>query len=95
MQFNEKNILIRHLTSFIEIDNYSDYKNVPQDNYNRNMILSSKLKNYVIYAADSSRALGTVKYVAEMNNLKIKLDDRINERNLDVKQLVNYQKSKQ
>ena len=59
------------------------------------MILSSKLKNYVIYAADSSRALGTVKYVAEMNNLKIKLDDRINERNLDVKQLVNYQKNKQ
>ncbi len=28
MQFNEKNILIRHLTSFIEIDNYSDYKNM-------------------------------------------------------------------
>ena len=90
--------LIRHSAPFIEIDNYSDYKNVPWDDYNRNMILSSlgeenakKLCNIedfknieAIYSADSFRAIGTAKYVAEMNNLKIKLDDRINERNLGV-----------
>ena len=91
--------LIRHSAPFVEIDNYSDYKNVPWDDYNRNMILSSlgeekakelcsieDLKDLdAIYAADSFRAIGTAKYVAEINNLKIRLDDRINERNLGVK----------
>ena len=91
--------LIRHSAPFIEIDNYSDYKNVPWNDYNRNMILSSvgeenakKLCNIedlrgldVVYSADSFRAIGTAKYIAEMNNLKIRLDDRINERNLGVK----------
>ncbi len=90
--------LIRHSAPFIEIDNYKDYKNVPWNDYNRNMILSSegeenakKLCNVEglkhldeIYSADSYRAIGTAKYVAEMNNLKIKLDNRINERDLGV-----------
>lgn len=90
--------LIRHSAPFIEIENYEDYKNVPWNDYNRNMILSSKgeekakrlceldeLKDLdSIYSADSFRAIGTAKYVAEMNNLKIKIDTRINERNLGV-----------
>ncbi len=90
--------LIRHSAPFIEIDNYSDYKNVPWSDYNRNMILSSegeenakKLRDLqdlrsldAIYSADSFRALGTAKYVAEINNLKIRLDKRINERDLGV-----------
>ena len=90
--------LIRHSAPFVEIENYDDYKNVPWNDYNRNMILSSEgeenakklceledFKNIdSVYAADSYRAIGTAKYVAEMNNLKIKLDDRINERNLGV-----------
>lgn len=91
--------LIRHSAPFVEIDNYADYKNVPWKEYNRNMILSpagekkakelcnlKELKNLdEIYSADSYRAIGTAKYVAEMNNLKIKLDKRINERELGVK----------
>lgn len=36
----------------------------------------------VIYSSDSYRAIGTSKYLAEKNNLKIKLDNRINERKL-------------
>ena len=90
--------LIRHSAPFIEIDNYEDYENVPWSDYNRNMILSSEgeekakklckideLKDLdAVYSADSFRAIGTAKYVAEMNNLKIKLDNRINERNLGV-----------
>ena len=90
--------LIRHSAPFIEIDNYSDYKNVPWDEFNRNMILSNKgeenakrlcdlqsLRNLdLIYSADSYRAIGTAKYVAEINNLKIKLDKRINERILGI-----------
>lgn len=88
--------LIRHSAPFIEIDNYVDYKNILWSDYNRNMILSSvgeenakKLCNIkdlnnidCIYASDSFRAIGTAKYLAEKNNLKIKLDKRINERNL-------------
>ena len=91
--------LIRHSAPFVEIENYEDYKNVPWNDYNLNMILSSigeekakklceldELKNLdAIYSADSFRAIGTAKYVAEMNNLKIRLDSRINERNLGVK----------
>ena len=90
--------LIRHSAPFVEIENYDDYKNVPWSDYNRNMILSSEgeekakklckideLKDLdAVYSADSFRAIGTAKYVAEMNNLKIKLDSRINERNLGV-----------
>lgn len=93
--------LIRHSAPFIEIDNYSDYKNTSWADYNRNMILSSKgednarklcdLKEFKnldeIYAADSYRDIGTAKYVAEMNDLKIKLDNRINERNLGVNKI--------
>ena len=90
--------LIRHSAPFVEIENYDDYKNVPWNDYNRNMILSSegeenakKLCNIdelkhldALYSADSFRAIGTAKYVAEINKLKVKLDNRINERNLGV-----------
>ena len=90
--------LIRHSAPFVEIENYDDYKNVPWTDYNRNMILSregeenakklceiEELKHLdSVYSADSFRAIGTAKYVADMNNLKIKLDSRINERNLGV-----------
>lgn len=91
--------LIRHSAPFIEIDNYNDYKNVNWDDYNRNMILSSEGENNAkklceldelknideIYSSDSFRAIGTAKYIAEINNIKIKLDNRINERNLGIK----------
>ena len=90
--------LIRHSAPFVEIDNYEDFKSVSWNEYNRNMILSSegeeKAKKLcdieefkdidAIYSADSFRAIGTAKYVAEMNDLKIRLDKRINERNLGV-----------
>ena len=90
--------LIRHSAPFVEIENYDDYKNVPWNDYNRNMILSSEGEENAkklceieefkyldsVYSADSFRAIGTAKYVAEINNLKIKLDSRINERNLGV-----------
>ncbi len=91
--------LIRHSAPFIEIENYDDYENVLWDDYNRNMILSSEGEENAkklckldelshldaVYAADSFRAIGTAKYVAELNNLKIRLDKRINERDLGVK----------
>lgn len=91
--------LIRHSSPFVEIENYNDYKNVPWDEYNKNMILSSegeekakKLCNIKelkdadeIYSSNSFRAIATAKYIAEKNNKKIKLDDRINERKLGVK----------
>ena len=90
--------LIRHSAPFVEIENYDDYKNVSWNDYNRNMILSSegeenakKLCNIdelkhldALYSADSFRAIGTAKYVAEINKLKVKLDNRINERNLGI-----------
>ena len=93
--------LIRHSAPFIDIDNYQDYLNVPFSEYNKNMILSVKgeenakklcnveeLKDIKeIYASNSSRAISTAKYIAEMNNIKIKLDDRINERKFGVKYL--------
>jgi broad specificity phosphatase PhoE len=93
--------LIRHSAPFIEIDNYFDYKKVSWSEYNKNMILSTKgesnakklcnieeLKNIdFIYASNSFRAIGTAKYIAEQNNLKIKLDDKINERELGVEQI--------
>ena len=91
--------LIRHSAPFVEIENYDDYKNVPWNDYNRIMILSSegeenakKLCNIdelkhldALYSADSFRAIGTAKYLAELNNLKIRLDKRINERDHVVK----------
>lgn len=91
--------LIRHSAPFVEIQNYDDYENVLWDDYNRNMILSGEgedkakklckldeLNNLdAVYSADSFRAIGTAKYVAELNNLKIRLDKRINERDLGVK----------
>lgn len=90
--------LIRHSAPFIDIDNYSDYNNSPWKDCNRNMILSvegeknaeklcyvDELKDIdEIYSADSFRAIGTAKYIAEKNGIKIKLDNRINERVLGV-----------
>ena len=83
--------LIRHAGPFINLDNYDKE---PFANQNKNMILSvegernasklceiSELKDIdIIYSSDSARALATAKYIAEQNNLKIKIDKRINER---------------
>ncbi len=91
--------LIRHSAPFVEIDNYANYKEVLWTEYNKNMILSSKGEENAkklcnikelkgineIYASNSSRAIETAKYLAENNNLKIKLDKRINEREFGVK----------
>ncbi len=97
----KKIYLIRHSAPFVEIDNYSNCDNVLWEEYNISMILSSqgeenakKLCNVnelkdinEIYASNSSRAIETAKYLAENNNLKIKLDNRINERKFGVKYL--------
>ena len=86
--------LIRHSGPFVEIDNYVDNDNVLWSEFNKNMILSpqgeEKTKNLCnveelnnlneIYASNSSRAIETAKYLAENNNIKIKLDERINKR---------------
>lgn len=93
--------LIRHSGPFVEIDNYNDYKNVSWEEYNKNMILSVKgekkaeklceineLKNiFDIYSSNSFRAISTAKYLSELNNTKIKLDDRINERRFGIERL--------
>ena len=94
-----KNIyLIRHSSPFVEIENYKNYKNANWDDYNRNMILSPEgednakalttiddFKNIdLVYSADSYRAIGTAKYIADINNKNIILDSRINERRLGV-----------
>lgn len=90
--------LIRHSAPFVEIDNYVDNVNVLWSEFNKNMILSPKgeenarklcnveeLKNVnEIYASNSSRAIETAKYLAESNNIRIKLDERINEREFGV-----------
>lgn len=90
--------LIRHSSPFVEIDNYNDYYNVLWNEYNKNMILSTKgeekakeLTNIKelhdisnVYSSNSFRAIGTAKYISEFNNTKIKLDDRINEREFGV-----------
>lgn len=90
--------LIRHSAPFVEIDNYKNYEDVLWSEYNKNMILSpqgeenaKKLCNVEelegineIYASNSSRAIETAKYLADSNNLKIKLDKRINEREFGV-----------
>lgn len=95
----EKTIyLIRHSGPFVEIDNYSDYSNINWKEYNKNMILSvigekkaeklceiNELKDIrYIYSSNSFRSISTAKYLAEQNNTKIKLDDRINERDLGI-----------
>lgn len=94
--------LIRHSAPFIELENYVDYKNVLWDDYNRNMILSIEGEKNAqklcdieelngvdsIYSSDSFRAIGTAKYLAEKNNLKVKLDSRINERRLGCKNII-------
>ena len=94
-----KNIyLIRHSGPFVEIDNYVDNDNVLWSEFNKNMILSPlgeenarKLCNVdelkeinEIYASNSSRAIETAKYLAKFNNIRIKLDERINEREFGV-----------
>ena len=93
--------LVRHSAPFIDFENYSDYKNSLWKDCNRNMILSvegeknaeklcdvEELNNIdEIYSADSYRAIGTAKYVAEKNNILIKLDPRINERELGIEKV--------
>lgn len=93
--------LIRHSAPFVEIENYEDYKNVNWYDYNKNMILSVKgeenakklcdieeFKNIdAVYSSNSFRAIGTAKYIAEQNNLKIILDNRIDERELGISKI--------
>lgn len=90
--------LIRHSAPFVEIDNYVDNDNVLWSEFNKNMILSpqgeenakklcnvNELKDLnEIYASNSSRAIETAKYLAKSNNIRIKLDERINEREFGV-----------
>lgn len=91
--------LIRHSNTGVNITNYVDYKSVPWDEYNRNMVLSvdgeqkaealcnvKELQDIEeIYASNSPRAIATAKYMSEEKHIPIKLDDRINERNFGVK----------
>ena len=91
--------LIRHSAPFVEIENYINNDNILWNEFNKNMILSplgeenakklcnvNELKNIdEIYSSNSSRAIETAKYLAETNNIKIKLDERINEREFGVK----------
>ena len=95
---NKEVYLVRHSGPFIEIKDYKDYKNVPWKDYNRNMILSiegeknaSKLCNVDafkgikdVFVSDSARSISTAKYITEMNNTLMKIEDRINERNLGI-----------
>lgn len=90
--------LIRHSGPFIEYDNQ---ENMSWYEFNKNMILSVEgeenakmlckidelkgIKN--IYSSNSARAIGTAKYIAEMNNVKIKIDNRINEREFGIEYL--------
>lgn len=91
--------LIRHSKTGVNVENYADYKTVPWEEYNRNMILSvegeekakklcdiEELKNIdELYASNSARAIATAKYLSEETNLPIKLDSRINEIEFDIK----------
>lgn len=86
--------LVKHSGPFVDIKNYEDYENVLWEDYNRNMILSvegekraeklceiEELNNVErIFASDSVRAIASAKYLSEQNNIKIELDERINER---------------
>lgn len=93
--------LIKHSGPFVDIKNYEDYENVLWEDYNRNMILSvdgekraeklcgiEELNNVErIFASDSVRAIASAKYLAEKNNIKIELDERINERIFGIEKL--------
>ena len=93
--------LVKHSGPFVDIKNYEDYENVPWEDYNRNMILSvdgekraerlceiDELNNVErIFASDSVRAIASAKYLAEKNNIKIELDERINERIFGIERL--------
>lgn len=95
---NKEIYLVRHSGPFIEIDNYKDYKNAPWKDYNRNMVLSiegernaSKLCNVDdfrgiknVFVSDSIRSIATAKYITEMNNILMKIEPRIEERNLGI-----------
>lgn len=90
--------LVRHSAPFVEIENYINNDNILWNEFNKNMILSplgeenakklcnvNELKNIdEIYASNSSRAIETAKYLAETNNIKIKFDERINERKFGI-----------
>ena len=91
--------LIRHSKTGVNIANYTDYKTVPWEEYNTNMILSVKgeedakklcnvkeLRNIdELYASSSPRAIATAKYLSEEISLPIKLDKRIDERHFGIK----------
>ena len=93
--------LIRHSSPFVEIENYINRENILWDEYNTNMLLSvegehkalelcnikelHKINN--VYSSNSPRAIQTAKYISEMNNTKIKLDTRINERYFGIEHL--------
>jgi len=93
--------LVKHSGPFVDIKNYEDYENVLWEDYNRNMILSvegekraeklcelEELNNVErIFASDSVRAIASAKYLAEKNNIKIELDERINERIFGIERL--------
>lgn len=93
--------LIKHSGPFVDIKNYEDYENVLWEDYNKNMILSvegekraeklceiEELNNVErIFASDSVRAIASAKYLAEKNNIKIELDERINERIFGIEKL--------
>ncbi len=93
--------LVKHSGPFVDIKNYEDYENVLWEDYNRNMILSvegekraeklceiEELNNVErIFASDSVRAIASAKYLTENNNIKIELDERINERIFGIERL--------
>lgn len=93
--------LIKHCGPFVDIKNYEDYENILWEDYNKNMILSvegekraeklceiEELNNAErIFASDSVRAIASAKYLAEKNNIKIELDERINERIFGIERL--------
>lgn len=93
--------LIKHSGPFVDIKNYEDYENILWEDYNKNMILSvegekraeklceiEELNNIErIFASDSVRAIASAKYLAEKNNIKIELDERINERIFGIERL--------
>ena len=93
--------IVKHSGPFVDIKNYEDYENVLWEDYNRNMILSvegekraeklceiAELNNVErIFASDSVRAIASAKYLAEKNNIKIELDERINERIFGIERL--------
>ena len=90
--------LLRHSMTGVKIENYKNFREVPWNEYNANMILSvegeerakklcdvQELDNIEeIYASGSARAIATAKYLADKKNLSIKLDKRINELEFDI-----------